>query len=129
MSEPSSSSRLRVPSSLSALSSAADSLSRIGFGVPFGANSAFHAEAWKSGMPASFEVGTFGSDGSRVTPETAIGLSLPLSMCGPGVVGVSNANWTSFASSPWVIGPLPRYGTWIMSMPAMRLNCSVMTCG
>src|SRR6476620_11776657 len=53
---PSSRSRLRVASSSSALSSAADNLSRIDLGVPFGANSAFQADTWKSGNPPSFEV-------------------------------------------------------------------------
>ena len=57
--------RLRVPSSSSALSSASVSLSRIGFGVPLGANRAFQADAWNSGRPASLVVGTFGSAGLR----------------------------------------------------------------
>ena len=40
-------------------------LVEIGLGVPFGANSAFQADTWKSGNPPSFEVGTFGSAGLR----------------------------------------------------------------
>src|SRR5712692_410434 len=65
MSQPSSSRRLRMLSSSSALSSASVSLSRTGFGVPLGANKAFQADAWNSGKPASFAVGTFGRVGLR----------------------------------------------------------------
>src|SRR5262245_27725331 len=53
--------RFRVFSSSSAWSSASLSLSRIGFGVPLGANKAFQADAWNCGSPASSEVGTSGS--------------------------------------------------------------------
>src|SRR5262249_27973780 len=48
---PSSSSRLRVCSSSSALSSASVSLSSTGWGVSFGAKSAFQAWAWNWGRP------------------------------------------------------------------------------
>jgi hypothetical protein len=65
MSQPSSSRRLRTPSSSSVLSSALVSLSRTDFGVPLGANRAFQAYAWNSGKPASFAVGTFGRVGLR----------------------------------------------------------------
>src|SRR3979411_2204175 len=78
MSQPRSSRRLRTLSSSSALSSASVSLSMIGFGVPFGANRAFQADASNSGMPASFDVGTF----SMVTLRPAVSDGLGLGRSG-----------------------------------------------
>ena len=75
MSLPRSSRRLRVASSSSALSSARRQLvERSAFGVPLGANSAFQAEAWNSGRPASLVVGTSGSAGLRSGGADRIGL-------------------------------------------------------
>src|SRR5215217_8877253 len=68
---PISSRRLRVVSSSIALSNASPSLSRIGFGVPLGANSAFQAETSNSGIPASLVVGRSGSTGLRSAVATA----------------------------------------------------------
>jgi hypothetical protein len=65
MSWASSPKRLRVLSSSSALSSASVSLSRIGFGVDFGAKRAFQPDAWNAGSPASRVVGTLSSAGLR----------------------------------------------------------------
>src|SRR5215467_4258945 len=65
ISQPRSSSRLRTFVSSSAVLSAWASLSRTAFDVVLGANKAFQAEAWKSGNPASFAVGTFGRVGLR----------------------------------------------------------------
>src|SRR5262245_43135459 len=61
MSPPISTKRFRTLSSSNALSSASLSLSSIGRGTPFGVNKANHGNAWSSGRPASFVVGTFGS--------------------------------------------------------------------
>ena len=57
--------------SSSALSSAAASLSAIGFGVPFGANTALQILMEKSGSPTSLADGTFGIAAERLSPETA----------------------------------------------------------
>src|SRR3954454_21899368 len=62
-SPPSSSRRLRVFSSSSALSKALLSASRIGRAVPFGANKAHHGDESRLGRPASLVVGTFGRVG------------------------------------------------------------------
>src|SRR5438552_16950175 len=62
-SPPSSSKRLRVFSSSSALSKAALRLSRIGCAVPVGANKAHHGDESRFGRPTSLVVGTFGSVG------------------------------------------------------------------
>src|SRR5882762_9817240 len=59
-SPPSSSKRLRVFSSSSALSRAPLRASRIGCAVPFGANKAHHGDESRFGRPASLVVGTFG---------------------------------------------------------------------
>src|SRR5262245_42662390 len=71
MSQPSTSMRLRVASSSSALSSASASLLMADFGVPFGANRPFHADTWKSGSAASALVGTPGMAGLRTGDEIA----------------------------------------------------------
>src|SRR5215470_12642338 len=62
-SPPSSSKRLRVLSSSSALSKAPLSASRIGRAVPFGANKAHHGDEPRLGRPASLVVGTSGRVG------------------------------------------------------------------
>src|SRR5687768_12467656 len=63
MSQPSTSMRLRVASSSSALSSASASLSTIALGVPLGARKPFQADTWNAGKPASAVVGTPGNAG------------------------------------------------------------------
>ena len=75
MSQPSTSMRLRVASSSSALSSASASRSMIGFGVPFGARKPFQADTWNSGSPPCAVVGTPGSAGlgaGAAMPKTLI---------------------------------------------------------
>src|SRR5262249_34676829 len=69
--------RFCVFSSSIALSSASLSLSRIGFGVPLGANRAFQADAWNCGSPASSEVGTSGSAELRLELPIAWALNAP----------------------------------------------------
>src|SRR6185369_14664661 len=74
---PSSAKRVLMLGSLSAVCSAADSLSITGFGVPFGAYSPCHAATSKPGNPDSCIVGTSGSDATRLGVVTAYTLILP----------------------------------------------------
>lgn len=76
-SPPMSSRRLRTLGSSNALSMASLSFSQIACGVPFGANSANQGDAWNSGSPASFEVGTFGMAALRSAAPSTYALSVP----------------------------------------------------
>ena len=53
------------------------SLSRIGFGVAFGANNANHPDAWHSGSPASLVVGTVGTAALRAADAIAYAVMVP----------------------------------------------------
>ena len=82
MSAPISIRRRLTASSSSALASAAFTFAITGFGVPAGANSAFQAENWKSGKPASAVVGTSGTAALRAGEATAKALMPPAFTCG-----------------------------------------------
>ena len=78
------------------------------FGVPFGAHSAYHSDAWKPGSPASSVVGIFGTDESRAVPVTAKGLTLPLPSSARKFDAGSIMKSICSASRSCIAGALPR---------------------
>src|SRR5215472_16345449 len=72
--------------------------------------------------------GTSGSTSARVAVVTASARSLPALMCGvdDGVTSNITCAWPARRSVS--AGVVPRYGTWIMSIPVMNLNSSPATC-
>src|SRR5215213_3110943 len=82
--------------------------SRIGFGVPAGANTPHHVYAVRSGTPLSITVAVSGKAGTRFSPVCTIGRSLPLPSCGviKATLPTMKSTWPPSAS--FIAGPPPR---------------------
>ena len=77
-------------------------------GVPFFARMPYQVENSKPGRPASADVGTSGSAGTRFGAVIARPRSLPPAICGAEVPSPSNATGTWPASRSCISGPAPR---------------------
>ncbi|MOA34344.1 hypothetical protein D3C78_1557130 [compost metagenome] len=91
--------------------------------MPAGASTPYQPFTTKPGT-LSATVGTSGSKGERRSPVTAMAFSLPACTCGNDVEMLSNISDTSPPSRATTAGPLPLYGTCIMSTPVWLLNIS-----
>jgi hypothetical protein len=80
-------------------------------------------------MPASASVGTSGSAAARTLLETAKARSRP-SRIWPMQLGIlSHPDSRRPATTSTNIGPAPRKGTWVISVPLRSLNISMVICG
>src|SRR5512134_1305912 len=104
---PSSAKRSLTFGSLRAVCSAAVSLSMTGLGVPLGAYRPCHIATSKPGSPASFMVGTSGSEGTRVLVVTAYTLILPPLIWLVVLVVWSHMKSTWPPSRSFIAGPVP----------------------
>jgi hypothetical protein len=80
----------------------------MGAGVPAGATMPNQTYISNCGSPASRRVGTFGSEGWRVAPVTAMGRSCPASICGSTFGTLSQTTGTLPATASLTAGALPR---------------------
>ncbi len=104
---------------------ASASRSTISAGVCTGAARPNHEDDTTPGSPASAKVGTSGSKGERVGQAMASALSFPARIFSTVVLTSLMNTSTSPLNNPSTAGPPPRYGTWMRSTPASRLNNSL----
>jgi hypothetical protein len=94
-------------------------------GVRAGANSPYHTVTTRLSTPASFAVGTSGSDGRRLSESTASGRTLPARICGIADATGRITSSTSPEISAIMPTVAPLYGTCTMSIFSLYLSSSL----